>query len=144
MRWQAPLMLLLLAACAVPQRASPPPRSPAASPQAAAPPRAARPAPAPPVWRVARAGITGCVDPAALRLLRPATPPDAAALRSLAAARAEGGCVTVFPAQSWRLVERGTEMLRLAPVAAGGREAAGAQPGPLFFWRDEVVEDRGG
>jgi hypothetical protein len=72
-----------------------------------------------------------------LRLLRePAT--DAPALRRLAAARAAGGCVTVFRTQGWRLAQRGDEMLLLNPAEAD------AGPGPLHFWRDQVVEDRAG
>ncbi|HEV7265552.1 MAG TPA: hypothetical protein VGN83_11610 [Falsiroseomonas sp.] len=89
------------------------------------------------VWRVAQDGTTGCADPEALRLLRePAL--DAEGLRRLAAARTAGGCVTVFRGQGWRLLERTQDMLRLAPAAEG------AGPGPLYFWRDQLVEERAG
>jgi hypothetical protein len=85
---------------------------------------------------VARDGTTGCADAAALRLLRePAA--DPAALRRLAAARAEGGCVTVFRTSTWRLQQRSDDMLRLAPMEGGAT-------GPLYFWRDQVQEERGG
>ncbi|WP_372616953.1 hypothetical protein [Falsiroseomonas sp.] len=109
-----------------------------AATQQAAQPRPPRRAPAAPaVWRVAQDGTTGCADPDALRLLRePAS--DAAALRRLATARTAGGCVTVFRGQGWRLLERTGEMLRLAPAEEG------AGPGPLYFWRDQVVEERAG
>jgi hypothetical protein len=145
MRWLAVAMLVVLAGCAANNTApgSSVGRPAAAAAQAAAqPPRAAR-RPAPPTtWRVTQEGTTGCADPAALRRLRePAS--GAEALRGLAAVRVAGGCVTVFPGQSWRLVERGTDIVRLAPVTPEGAPQAGGT-GPLHFWRDQVVEERGG
>ncbi|PWS38820.1 hypothetical protein DFH01_06105 [Falsiroseomonas bella] len=141
MRRLALALLLTAAGCAaehpaVPSRAqqvAPPPPPPATR-------AVRRPAPQPaetqPIWRVARDGTTGCADAGALRLLRePAA--DPAALRRLAAARAEGGCVTVFRTSSWRLQQRTEDMLRLSPVE-------GAATGQLYFWRDQVQEDRGG
>lgn len=142
MRWQAVMMLLAVTACA----ANPPAPSPEAArrPAANAPTRTAQPPPrparrpaTPAAWRVTQAGTTGCADAAVLRRLRePAA--GAEALRSLAAARAAGGCVTVFPGQAWRLLQDGGDVLRLAPESEGGG------PGPLHFWRDQVTEDRPG
>jgi hypothetical protein len=161
MRWVLGL-ILLLPACAAEESIAPRPvpqaaANPAATPPARAarrtpPPAAATPAPAgpavppavvaavpPPVWRVMRDGTTGCADPAALQSLREPPGADPAALRRLAAARASGGCVTVFRAMSWRILERADDMLRLAPA-----EADNGATGPLFFWRDQVVQEGGG
>uniref|UniRef100_UPI0022EB59B5 hypothetical protein n=1 Tax=Falsiroseomonas oryzae TaxID=2766473 RepID=UPI0022EB59B5 len=93
-------------------------------------------------WRVVADGTTGCADPAVLRQLRAEPEPDAAALRRLAAARAAGGCVTVFRSLPWRVLDSQGEILRLGP-ADGGAEGARRAPGPLYFWRNEVAEDRG-
>jgi hypothetical protein len=143
MRARAGILLLALSACAVGDPAAPeaPPVTAAAQP-APAPTPVARPARrAEAVWRVAQDGTTGCADRAALRILREDTGGDPAALRRLAAARATGGCVTVFRATGWRLVEPGSDAVRLAPVAPDG--AAGPRPpGPLWFWRDQVAEER--
>jgi hypothetical protein len=121
-----------LAACATEE---PPAETPAvvASRPAARPARPA-PRPAPPVesvWRAAAEGITACADQAALRLLREAGDGD---LRRLASARAAGGCVTVFRASAWRVAGQENGMIRLAPAEGGA---------PLWFWRDEVTEERG-
>jgi hypothetical protein len=150
MRWTGVAVLLALAACTAAEDAPPPPevRAPAATqpspPARPAPPRparrpvepAAQGAPATgaaPIWRVTADGTTGCADPAVLRLLREEGEGSAQSLRRLAAARAAGGCVTVFRVLAWRLLDGGGQILRLAP-ADGGR--------PLYFWRDEVVEER--
>jgi hypothetical protein len=130
-------LIPLVAACTPLGPAAPAPTAAPAVAPSAAPPvaQARRPAGASTTWRVAQDGTTGCADPAMLHVLRePAT--DAAALRRLAAARTEGGCVTAFRTQGWRLVERAGEIIRLTPAEAG------AGPGPLHFWRDQVVEDR--
>jgi hypothetical protein len=84
---------------------------------------------------VTQDGTTACADRAALVALREQVDPDAAARRRLAAWRTVGGCVTVFRQQSWRLVEAGSEMLRLAPAEPGEGAA-------LYFWRDQVTEGR--
>ncbi len=149
MRWTAAAMLLALCSCTAVEETPPPPeaRTPVAQPvppPRPVPPRPARrpaepaaqgaPAPAAAaIWRVAADGTTGCADPAVLRLLRADGEGSAQSLRRLAAARAAGGCVTVFRVLAWRLVEGGGPILRLAP-ADGSR--------PLYFWRDEVVEER--
>jgi hypothetical protein len=85
------------------------------------------------VWRVVADGTTACADPGALQLLREAPAGDAAALRRLAAARARGGCVTVFRNGSWRLVDQRGALMRLSPADGGAS---------LYFWRDEVAEER--
>lgn len=140
MRRGALLLMLCLGACATGAPAPPSSRlqggqasTSAHSAQQArrAPDPAAAASSAP--WRVATDGITACADPAVLRMLREAPADDAAALRRLAAARVRGGCVTAFRTGSWRLVEQSGPLVRLAPAEGGG---------PLYFWRDEVTEDR--
>ncbi|GGJ08705.1 hypothetical protein [Neoroseomonas lacus] len=150
----APLMsaLCLLAACAaeapveptLPPPPSPPPRThasrsvPRPQPQ---PPAAGQSAPdaeaqraggpaaaAEAAWHVARDGVVGCADRAALDILRQAaeiTP------RLLAEARASGGCRTTFRINEWVLVgtEAATVRLRLTNGA----------PLTLWFQRGEVV-----
>jgi hypothetical protein len=150
MRWTSAAVLLALGACTVAEEAPPQPevRAPAATlpaqPTRPTPPRPARrpaepavqgaPAAGPaPIWRVTADGTTGCADPAVLRLLREEGEGTAQSLRRLAAARAAGGCVTVFRVLAWRLLEAGGPILRLSPADSGR---------PLYFWRDEVVEER--
>lgn len=150
----APLMsaLCLLVACAaeapveptLPPPPPPPPRTqasravPRPQPQ---PPAADQSAPdaeaqrgggpaaaAEPSWHVARDGVVGCADRAALDVLRQAaegTP------RLLAEARASGGCRTTFRINEWALVgtEAATVRLRLTNGA----------PLTLWFQRGEVV-----
>lgn len=131
MRWIVMALVVGVAACAAESPPARPDATPAAAPRPA-PRAAARPAPVPPAWRVNEDGVTGCADPAALRLLRDAGDDE---LRRVAGARAAGGCVTVFRAAAWRLVERGDVMLKLAPADGGSA---------LWFWRNEVAEQRGG
>ncbi len=145
MRWFVMALAAGLAACATeeplpePRPAAsaarpgtrPPPRPPAARPAPPAEPAAVAPAEqADTPWRAARDGITACPSAATLRLMREAGDGD---LRRLAATRAAGGCVTVFRATAWRLAESGEGMVRLAPSSNGA---------PLWFWRDEVTEER--
>lgn len=148
MAWRPALMVLALAACAGTDQpapgASPAPAARAAASPAApvrrppsTPARPAAPEPRATVWRVRTDGTTACADRAALAALREQGEPDAAARRRLAAWRATGGCVTVFRAQSWRLVEVAGETLRLAPADQEG----GAT---VHFWRDEVAEEPAG
>jgi hypothetical protein len=136
MRWVVMALAAALAACAT---EDPPAETrpaagvsrPAARP-ARPPPRPTPPAEAAaPAWRAATDGITACADPATLLLLREAGDGE---LRRLASARAAGGCVTVFRASAWRAAEREGGMIRLAPAAGGAA---------LWFWRDEVTEERG-
>ena len=146
MRWQVVMMTLALSACAA---HSPPPQAPTQRPgagpaQAATqPPRGTTRRPTTPaVWRVLQEGTTGCADSQALRRLRePAVGADA--LRGLAAARAAGGCITVFPGQAWHVISRDGDLLRMAPVTLEGTPQASGS-GPLYFWRDQVAEERGG
>ncbi len=147
MRLVAAVLLLALSACATPGPAapgtSPAPMASRPPPAAVTPPRPVRRQPDPTVpaagavtvWRVVVDGTTGCAEPAALRLLREERGGGAQALRRLAAARASGGCVTVFRAAGWRASEPGGPTIRLTPVEGGP---------PLHFWRDEVVEERPG
>jgi hypothetical protein len=82
-------------------------------------------------------GTTGCADRSTVQRLA-AVEPGPAAMRRLAALRAAGGCVTVFRALAWRLVEAGPDAVRLEPVPGAGP----ARTGPLWFRRDQVAEDR--
>jgi hypothetical protein len=144
MRVSISLVLLTLAACAAEEAVQPEPARVAAPAPAAvapvAPPRPARRADRPAQWRVTEDGTTGCADRAALQRLREPAEAGAAGLRRLAALRASGGCVTVFRSLPMRLVEPGAEIVRLEAVAA---ESAARQTGPLYFWRDQVTEERG-
>jgi hypothetical protein len=145
MRAPIGLLLLVLAACATEEAAAPPTAPAVAAVPPAVPAPATRPARRPGAdrpaqWRVAEDGTTGCADRATLQRLREPVEPGAAGLRRLAALRAAGGCVTVFRAVPLRLVETGAEILRLEPVVA---EGPSRPTGPLYFWRDQVAEERG-
>lgn len=142
-------LLALLAACALepaePQPAPlppPPPAPPRSQASRVAPPRtpppaeqaAPNPAEAPaadepaPVWRVARDGVVGCADRAALAMLRQAAEGSP---RLLAEARAAGGCRTTFRVNDWTLLASEGDAVRL-------RLTNGA-PLTLWFMRAEVV-----
>jgi hypothetical protein len=134
MRWVVMTLAAGLAACAAEE--PPPEPAPVAASRPAARPARPAPRPTPPAeaataWRAAADGITACADQAALRLLREAGDGD---LRRLASARVAGGCVTVFRASAWRVAAQENGMIRLAPDSGGAA---------LWFWRDEVAEERG-
>lgn len=146
-------VLCLLAACAAEPEATlpeplplPPPAPP--RPQAQRPPARPQPAvtapdgmegqatthgpaaaaPAPPAWRVARDGVVGCVDRAALAAL---SQPEERTPRLLAEARASGGCRTTFRVNEWVVEAGDAETVRL--------RLTNGTPLTLWFRRGEVV-----
>ncbi|MEO3474528.1 hypothetical protein AAFN86_21860 [Roseomonas sp. CAU 1739] len=147
----APLLtaLCLLAACAEeppePQPVAlplPPPAPPRSLQRAAARPQPAAieavaptptvepvaAAPARSVWRVARDGVVGCADRAALAVLNN---PEDRAPRLLAEARAAGGCRTTFRINEWVAEASDAETVQL--------RLTNGTPLTLWFRRHEVV-----
>ena len=110
------------------QRAVPRPQPPVAGPEARVEPGQISAGATEAVWHVARDGVVGCADRAALDVLRQTaegTP------RLLAQARASGGCRTTFRVNEWALVGTEADAVRL-------RLTNGA-PLTLWFLRGEVV-----
>ena len=144
--------LCLLAACAAEPEEPPPeplplpppapPRQPAQRPPGRPLPAIAEPgtegqastpepveaAPARPGWRVARDGVVGCVDRAALAVL---SQPEERAPRLLAEARATGACRTTFRINEWVLEAGDAETVQL--------RLTNGTPLTLWFRRGEVV-----
>jgi hypothetical protein len=86
---------------------------------------AAEPAP---VWRVARDGVVGCADRAALDVLSQAAE---SVPRLVAEARASGGCRTTFRVNEWTRIGSDPDAVQL-------RLFNGA-PLTLWFRRDDLV-----
>lgn len=116
------------------QAQRPPPRpqttvaEPAPEATAVAPAIPAATAPAPPAWHVARDGIVGCVDRAALAVL---SQPEERTPRLLAEARASGGCRTTFRINAWVAETSDAEAVQL--------RLTNGTPLTLWFRRSEVV-----
>lgn len=91
-------------------------------------PEPAAVAPARLAWRVARDGVVGCVDRAALAVL---SQPEERTPRLLAEARASGGCRTTFRINEWALEAGDAETVQL--------RLTNGTPLTLWFRRDEVV-----
>jgi len=115
------------------QRVAPRPQLPPAVAEDAADDAGAASHPVPavaaePVWRVARDGVVGCADRAALGVLNQAAE---SAPRLLAEARAAGGCRTTFRVNEWVVLATEPDAVRL-------RLTNGA-PLTLWFRRSELI-----
>jgi hypothetical protein len=81
-----------------------------------------------PVWRVARDGVVGCADRAALDVLSQAAE---SVPRLVAEARAAGGCRTTFRVNEWALVGIDPEAVQL--------RLSNGTPLTLWFRRGDLV-----
>lgn len=79
-------------------------------------------------WRVVRDGVTGCAEPAPLRLAREGRD---VLPRLLAEARAAGGCRTTFRVNEWTLEGSDADLVRLRLV--------NGPPLTLWFMRSDVI-----
>jgi hypothetical protein len=109
-------------------RPQPPPVAEDAAVDANATPQQGAAVAAEPVWHVARDGVVGCADRAALGVLNQAAE---SAPRLLAEARAAGGCRTTFRVNEWVVLATEPDAIRL-------RLTNGA-PLTLWFRRSELI-----